>query len=285
MHGRFIHGIVLPSKIQAGTSLILPFPTRFLLQDLKNGLTAIELHGAAWTDTEQSIITTKGSDQGFPQVRPEKIDRVDECRLLYLTACERHERFPLWPFKPLGAIILKSADLKVRAHSSCESHYLVYKSWRWNLEHGQKSSSDHGFAPISATDRGKLPRMTSEQGPIALSQRYNDEFVQGDESQDLSKRDTKGIFGWLRSDGIGEEEVQIYKHLWFTEEYDSEEEEELSDTTEDIESEDVASDKFDWTKCDRWVSRITTSTSGKEELAEGVHSIGGNITPANLPLY
>lgn len=48
-----------------------------ILQNVKNGLTAIELISAAWTDTSQSFITLKSLERDSSQPKQNTLSRVD----------------------------------------------------------------------------------------------------------------------------------------------------------------------------------------------------------------
>ncbi|KMU92424.1 LOW QUALITY PROTEIN: hypothetical protein CIHG_10235 [Coccidioides immitis H538.4] len=57
-----------------------------ILHAIRSGQWAVDLHAAAWTGTEQSFLTTKLS--GPRAAKQSRINRDDECRLLFLTGCD-----------------------------------------------------------------------------------------------------------------------------------------------------------------------------------------------------
>lgn len=65
-----------------------------IIPDVKNGLTAVELHSAAWTNTNQSILTEMILESSVYHAEEDMIKGTDECRLLFLTGCDGHERAP-----------------------------------------------------------------------------------------------------------------------------------------------------------------------------------------------
>lgn len=101
---------------------ILMNVAKIVLQDVRSGMMALDLPASAWTGTTQTFLTLGiGSSHG------ESIRRDDECRLLFITACEYHERPPVWVWKPFGFTKLCDTELPVREHAQCASHCLEYE--------------------------------------------------------------------------------------------------------------------------------------------------------------
>lgn len=173
-----------------------------ILRDIRAGMTALDLTASAWTGTTQTFLTSKlGTSDGEP------IRRDDECRLLFISACEAHNRPPIWPWKPFGATPLRDTELPVRQHAQCAGHCLVYESWEWILTNGasiQISKEENSHCP-EQTPFPPAPNQTS-----ATIRDYTYDFC----SESLSEGATRGIFGWLRATGYPRSERGIYQHSW-----------------------------------------------------------------------
>ncbi|KAJ5333011.1 uncharacterized protein N7506_006794 [Penicillium brevicompactum] len=99
------------------------------LRDIRTGMTALDLAASAWSGTASTFLTSEmGTNHGDKRIR-----RDDECRLLFITACEGHDRLPVWPWKPFGYTQLSDTELPVQKHAHCEAHCLEYEFWEWNL--------------------------------------------------------------------------------------------------------------------------------------------------------
>lgn len=95
-----------------------------VLRDIRAGMIALDLQASAWTETTQTFLTSNiGSSHG------ELIRCEDECRVLFITACEGHDRPPIWPWKPFGFTKLCDTQLTVRQNAQCASHCLEYECW------------------------------------------------------------------------------------------------------------------------------------------------------------
>lgn len=193
-----------------------------IVRDTRAGMTALDLPASAWTKTAQTFLTSRmGTSDG------EFLRRDDECRLSFITACEGHDRPPVWPWKPFGDTKLSDTDLTVRRHAQCAyAHCLEYESWEWMLTDG-RSIQDFGKDGSQALDQTALsaPDVTSS----ALST-YNYDFF----AETLSEIATRGIFEWLRSTGYPRSEKPIYQHSWIDLE-DTDDEEEPDDAESDVE--------------------------------------------------
>ncbi|KAL3495858.1 hypothetical protein BJX62DRAFT_195246 [Aspergillus germanicus] len=103
-----------------------------VLSEIRCGLVALDLAASAWTEIPQTFLTSP-----MHGINDESIRRDDECRLLFITASKRHERPPVWPWKPFGATQLWDTELTVREHAQCAAtHCLEYQSWEWLLSNG-----------------------------------------------------------------------------------------------------------------------------------------------------
>lgn len=184
-----------------------------ILRDTRVGMTALDLPASAWTKTAQTFLTSRmGTTNG------ESVRRDDECRLSFITACEGHDRPPIWSWKPFGDTKLCDTDLAVKQHAQCAYvHCLEYECWEWILTDG---SSIQDFKK----DKNLLPDKITPFAPNIISpalQTYNFDLS----SQLLSEVATRGIFSWLRSTGYPHREKPIYQHSWIDlEETDNEEE-------------------------------------------------------------
>ncbi|KAJ6038459.1 hypothetical protein N7460_008230 [Penicillium canescens] len=170
------------------------------IRNIRIGLTATEFNAAAWTGTHQSFITVEpGSNDG------QMIRREDECRLLFITACDGYTRPPIHPWKPFGETRLLDAELAVQQHAACRCHCLKYKTWNWNLANGE-TLEDSGISLM-------------EIGGEFLTQKHKENYYPTQNgshlfSQVASEAATRGIFGWLRSTGYPANEKPVYRHSW-----------------------------------------------------------------------
>ncbi|CEJ61171.1 hypothetical protein PMG11_09711 [Penicillium brasilianum] len=167
------------------------------------GMMALDLPASALTGTTQTFLTLGiGSSHG------KSICRDDECRLLFITACEYHERPPVWVWKPFGFTKLCDTELPLREHAQCASHCLEYECWEWILTK-DGSIRDSG---IEST----LPPVQKSNSPVNVNKHSArlDDYDYDFHSQELSEGYTRGIFSWLRSTGYPRNERPIYKHSW-----------------------------------------------------------------------
>lgn len=192
-----------------------------ILRDVRTGMTALDLPAFAWTETTQTFLTAKiGPSNG------DSIRREDECRLLFITASEGHDRPPIWPWKPFGSTRLCDAELSVQNHAHCAAHFLEYDSWEWILTNGRsiqnsrEITSQPPYAALHPHPNRKVPVL--------------DDYTYDFASQSLSEGATRGIFEWLRSTGYPCSERPIYQHSWINLE-GTDEEEAPNDTESDVE--------------------------------------------------
>ncbi|KAE8395986.1 hypothetical protein BDV23DRAFT_65603 [Aspergillus alliaceus] len=166
------------------------------IQDIRTGLTALDLHAAAWTGTDQSFITLKPGISDGKTIR-----REDECRLLFITGCDGFTRVPIYPWKPFGDTLLYDTEPQVQQHACCGCHYLEYYSWNWSLANGEELE-DLGIGLVP-DDENDLNTDARDQYPVA---RHDLKLF----SESLSEAATRGIFGWLRPTGYPANERPIY---------------------------------------------------------------------------
>ncbi|KAJ5544130.1 hypothetical protein N7494_005409 [Penicillium frequentans] len=201
---------------------ILTDLTNPILRDVRAGMTALDLPASAWTGIAQTFLTS-----GMESTYGESIRRDDECRLLLITACEGHERPPIWPWKPFGSTQLSDTELPVRQHARCTCHCLKYEYWEWIL-------TNNSSIQCSEAAKSQLPVLgpspSSANKTLAGLDDYDYDFY----SQTLSEGATRGIFEWLRSTGYPCSERPIYQHSWFDLE-GTDEEEEPDDMESDLE--------------------------------------------------
>ncbi|KAJ5267502.1 hypothetical protein N7478_010310 [Penicillium angulare] len=192
-----------------------------VLRDIRAGMTALDLPASAWTGTTQTFLTLK-LETNYSDLIP----RDDECRLLFITACEGHDRPPVWPWKPFGFTQLDDTELPVRKHARCNSHCLKYDYWEWILTNN--GSIQYSEAEISQSS--VQASAFSANGKLAKLEDYNYDYY----SQSLSEGATRGIFEWLRSTGYSRNERHIYQHSWL--DLEGTDEEEADDMESDLET-------------------------------------------------
>ncbi|PYI08799.1 hypothetical protein BO78DRAFT_405493 [Aspergillus sclerotiicarbonarius CBS 121057] len=158
---------------------ILTDVAKSVLCDIKTGMTALDLPASAWTGTTQTFLTSKmGGTYG------ELISRDDECRLLFITACEGHERPPIWSWKPFGFTQLCDTELPVREHAQCAAHCIEYGYWEWVLTNN-RSIQDIREENIEPADHASY--QPAKRISAALDNYHYDFF-----SQSLSEGATRG---------------------------------------------------------------------------------------------
>lgn len=191
-----------------------------IVRDTQAGMAALDLLASAWTGTNQTFLTSQvGGRNG------ESIRRDDECRLLFITACEGHDRPPIWPWRPFGVTQICDTELPVRQHAQCAAHCLEYGSWEWILTKGRLLQD---FGEENSQLLGQTSRSAVNQTSAVLSD-YDYDFF----SQSLSEGATRGIFEWLRSTGYPHSERPIYQHSWI--DLEDTDEEQPDDAESDVE--------------------------------------------------
>lgn len=191
-----------------------------ILRDVRAGMAALDISASAWTGIQQTFLTS-----AIREVNDESIRREDECRLLFITASEGHDRPPIWPWKPFGTTKLCDAELPVQQHARCAVHCLEYESWEWILTNGRS---------IRCFGADNFPLLNQEPDTaFTRSSAVHGDYKQDLFSQSLSEGATRGIFEWLRSNGYPLSERDIYKHSWI--DLEGTDEDELDDTESDVE--------------------------------------------------
>ena len=97
-----------------------------ILNTVRAGLFAVDLHSASWTSITHSFIGPSCSVQN--SLRNNSVSRCKECLLLFLTDHNGCARAPVCPWKPFGSTPVEYVASSVRPHLSCESHCLRYSS-------------------------------------------------------------------------------------------------------------------------------------------------------------
>ena len=59
-------------------------------------------------------------------VQSGRIEREDECRLMYLASRSHQSHPPISPWKPFGNATLEETDLDFRLYAHCRGHGLEY---------------------------------------------------------------------------------------------------------------------------------------------------------------
>jgi hypothetical protein len=177
-----------------------------VLQSVRNGLFAVELHAAAWTGTVHSFINLISHKPCI--IGNEKISRPDECRLLYITGSESYQKAPVCPWQPFGTTPLDLADIEVRKHATCTGHCLHYINWRWDTDNGS-CREDGGFDQNAIVDQWGA---TSVEFDLASASAQTEDILR---SNDLSQAASRSVLGWLRQDGYPPCEKAIFTHDWF----------------------------------------------------------------------
>jgi len=193
------------------TGAIITGMAQSILRNCRNGLIAIEIHSAAWTNTTQTFMSL--DPQPLPNA--DRIYRSDECRLLYLAGEELNSRLPVCPWRPFGTTALCDTDICVRTHMNCKAgHYLSYDSWSWILKN-DKGVEDPGFY----IDKTEQDIHSPVEETLILEAPKESARV----TETISETLTRNIFAWLRSYGWPAAEKAIYTHSWiFSEESDDE---------------------------------------------------------------
>ena len=193
-----------------------------ILRAVHSGLSAVELHAAAWTGTVHSFIGPRPSEPCV--VSGCKIRRSDECRLLYLTHCEGFSRVPVCPWQPFGTTPLDHTEIEIQQHISCKGHCLQYLSWCWDSIDG-----------VVAEDKGYNVTTSHSESAASTANSIPSHGQQAVilQSEFLSEAATRSIFGWLRVNGYPSEEKVIYTHSWFDLDNSDDEQDDAASTVND----------------------------------------------------
>jgi hypothetical protein len=178
-----------------------------VIRDVRNALTALDLHAAAWTSTMQTFVTLNPGKVTGPFIL-----REDECRLLFIFGSQSHTKLPRSPWKPFGSTPLTDAELEIQHHANCNCHCLEYLTWHWRC-----------LTEMTLEDPGikRPPKQRSSENPV-FGDIPKSHFFERTEL--LSKLATRSIFGWLRPKGHPALENFVYQHPWFDSESSDDEE-------------------------------------------------------------
>ncbi len=188
-----------------------------IFRDVRLGLSAVELHAAAWTGTIHSFIGPWSP--ASISIKYSAICRSDEAQLLFLTECEGFSRVPVCPWQPFGTTPLEHTEIEVRQHAQCNRHCLQYVGWRWDSI--DKVILEDKGCDVNA-DGNEAGRMTD----FIPSPAKRELILR---SEILSEVATRSIFGWQRTKGFPAEEKAIRMHEWLDLDKTDEEEEEEDD--------------------------------------------------------
>ncbi|KAK8144091.1 hypothetical protein G3M48_006299 [Beauveria asiatica] len=185
-----------------------------LMREVGFGQMPIDLTSFAWSGTVQSFMQGPISNAS---IRERRIERADECRLLFLAQSNYHSRLPVCQWRPFGSTPLEDADIDVRNHVDCQGHRLRYEGFSWDCKDGKAMYWPLGDAKVfarTASPIGPKSRPTSHHTVIR-------------DNEVVSENATRSIFGWLRFDGYAPREKLIWEHEWFAIS-DSDEDEDLN---------------------------------------------------------
>ncbi|KAK3386736.1 hypothetical protein B0H63DRAFT_468299 [Podospora didyma] len=166
-----------------------------------------DLHSAIWTGTVQNFIQLPPPSSAVSNGR---INRADECRLLFLASDAHSPYLPMSPWKPFGSTDLEDTDLEVRLHVKCRGHRLRYRGWSWS---GTKGT-------IGATSNSHTPGIPSLRQSTNVTIPYD---VLDLEDNDASANATYNAFRWLRMEGFSAAEQHIRRHEWVCDYFDDDE--------------------------------------------------------------
>ncbi|OAA35160.1 hypothetical protein NOR_08083 [Metarhizium rileyi] len=174
-----------------------------LMREVGFGQMPIDLTSFAWSGTVQSFMQGPISNTGIPERR---IERADECRLLFLAQSHDHSRLPVCQWRPFGSTLLEDADIEVRKHvDCCQDHRLRYEGFSWNCKDGKATYWPSRGAEV-------FPRIAS---PIGSKSRPTSHHKVIRDHEVVSENATRSIFGWLRFDGYAPREKPIWEQEWF----------------------------------------------------------------------
>lgn len=91
----------------------------------KNWISAVSPHETAWTGTVQTFIALR---PGTGTIDTQMIRQGDECRLLFITANDWHDRIPTGTWKPFRQIHLRNTELEVQQSAHCNCHCFEYEA-------------------------------------------------------------------------------------------------------------------------------------------------------------
>lgn len=187
-----------------------------LLQQARNDCMEVDILSAMWTNTVQTFMQVPVTGP----VQSGRIEREDECRLLYLASKSHQSYPPMSPWKPFGSTALEDTELDVRIHAHCQGHGLRYVGWDWDCCIDGRSAQM--AVPASGSSIYTHPKLKPSliTGEVSHEIPYADMDV---ESNGPSWKATLNIFMWLRRDGFPSSEQCIRRHEWLCGVLDEEE--------------------------------------------------------------
>lgn len=197
-----------------------------LLQRAQHDNMEVDILSAMWTNTLQTFMQVPVT--GCIQSR--RIEREDECRLMYLASKSHQSYPPMSPWKPFGSTALEDTDLDVRLHANCQGHGLRYSGWDWDCWiDGRPAQMAVPASESSLSTHQKLePHTITNETNHAVP--YDD---MDPEDHGASWRATLNIFMWLRRDGFPSSEQCIRRHEWLCDILDEEEADALESWTDE----------------------------------------------------
>ncbi|KAJ3542096.1 hypothetical protein NM208_g4031 [Fusarium decemcellulare] len=181
------------------------------------GVSKIDLHEAAWTDTLISFIQEPVST--VPD-NTASISRADECRLMFLTQ-DPQGYPPINSYPPLGCTDIKDTTLGVQLHAHCPgSHGLRFLSITWPCVRANKGIQTTG--PIYVLPKDHITNNLQEE-----DEAIEVDYSWLDREKEPSDCITRNMFCWMRDmDGYTVAERDIYRHEWI-DAFDSSDDESL----------------------------------------------------------
>jgi len=241
--------------------------TPLIFRNAQRGISRIDLVASAWTGVHQSFLTVKSRHErggkhfgSYVQEKDSlsmraqdaeepKLQRADECRLLFFLNCEGYERPPICAWHPFGSIELKDATIEVREHSAC-GHSFEYTSWRWDMPNGY-SSVTAGYHGLEIKEESTNLTELSKSKPKFPSQL-------------ASETATQNAFNWLRVDGWAKDERHIWKHPWLLEDWEGD---------ESTESTNEVSNSYSSETVVQWLSGVEEYSCRYRWLFAKLHSV------------
>lgn len=187
-----------------------------LLRRSQHDSMEVDILSAAWTNTLQTFIQLPVTGS----VQSGRIERENECRLMYLASKSHQSYPPMSPWKPFGSTALEDTDLDVRLHAHCQGHGLRYLGWTWDCrDDGHPAQLT---VPASEGALGTYPNLN----PQLITSEFNHKIPYDNMDPDDARpswKATLNIFMWLRRDGFPSSEQCIRRHEWLCGVLDEEE--------------------------------------------------------------
>ncbi|KAK4125988.1 hypothetical protein N657DRAFT_662338 [Parathielavia appendiculata] len=186
----------------------------WLLHHARLGWIPIDLVSAGWSRTLQSFVQQPVST---PLDVNEEISRADQGRLLFMSTSPKYQSAPSCPWKPFGENPGVETDMHVQHHGQCNGHELQCRSFQWDTDRGKLMFWTGDLADCSYAIPGRAlldDAAVPTQVPVDYrGMRREDELA--------SQVATRSIFDWLRMHGNTPGESAIWRHKWFRNDDDS----------------------------------------------------------------